>query len=1139
MEMKLITKTFLVIGIVILTMVIVLAGFSSIVLSQGYSKLEEKDYNDNIQRIMSSLKNQESQMERSVYDWAVWDVTYQYAEDHNQDFETDDLDHSSFSNLGINTLAVVDNASNIVNVTFFDLQSNTKVTPPKSFMDHLVPGDHLLDEGNLGGGSGIIEIDGKPLMVARHAILTSQAEGPSHGQLIMGRYLDTTEISLIENITGSSFQLLPGNESQITNELGAEDLGRVMNGGIRVETINDSAMIVFSAVKDISGQYSMVIRSEMKRDVNMQAQITLGYLNTALIIIGLMFTLVSVLFIERYMTSRVRRLDKDVAAVRDDRSFDKRVGIDGRDELSTLSVSINQMLDSLQSSEIEVRKSEDRYRMVVEDQTDLIFRIDNDMRITFANGQFCSYFGKETDKVIGDSSLLSLHQEDRATYVMNVQSLKGTDDVVTREFKVTDGQGRERVHQWTLRGIPNDIDGGEVQVVGNDITEKKQNEEDLRKHRENLEELVEKRTEELVSINKVLESEIDRRNEAERDLHDSEERYRDLVNNQGEGILLVDDKGKVTFSNPAADEVFGVQKGSLVNLKVIDFTDDDGRKMLLEEFNKHLGRSTHRWPLIRPDGSRRTLFVTATPRISPEGQCLGTFAIFRDITDNDLMEQALRKREAEYRSVVEDQTDLIARVTMDGNVSFVNGAFCRFFGRPSEDLVGKVIDLGIPEDVDVSLTAMVGGLTPERPTNNWEFRLRRADGDMRWMQTTFRGIFDPKGKILEIQCVGRDISERIQMEQEMLRGQRLESLGTLAGGIAHDFNNVLTSIVGNVTLVKMKIMDNDPLMIRLAETESEIIRAKMLADRLLTFSKGGEPVKEVQDVRDIIPDAIVSGLVGSSSTVRVECPDEIRLVKIDKGQMTHALGNLIRNASEAMGGSGEIVVRIADLTMEQDKNGHPRGEYVTISVVDQGPGIQADNLDRLFDPYFSTKGAGKGLGLSTTLSIASRHGGWIDVETAEGKGTTFIMTLPSALPQTAEEATQKKTVHTGSKVLLMDDEESILEVGKELLEANGFSVETAKDGKAAIDLYVEARAKGKGFDVVIMDLTIRGGMGGRDAILELLKIDPKAVAIVSSGYSNDPVMADYRKFGFSGVVQKPYLIKDMVEMIRSVTKNGH
>jgi PAS domain S-box-containing protein len=1136
--MKLRTKTFLVIGVIMLAMVMVLVGFSSLVLSQGYSKIEDKDCSENIQRIMSSLKNQESQLERNVYDWAVWDTSYRYAEDHNSDFEVNELDNGSFTNLRINAFIIIDSSNKIVNLTFFDLQSNTKVPAPQAFLDHLVPGDPLLiGSGELSGVTGIMEIEGRPLMISTHDILTSQSEGPSRGQLMMARYLDATEIGVVENLTGSKFTILPTNDQLINSEMDIQEIDQVMSGYSHVEALNDTSMAVYSAVKDLSGQNSMVIRSLMNRDVYNQGQTTIGYLNSALMVIGLMFTLVSVIFIERFITSRVRRLDGDVAVVRDERSFDKRVRTDGKDELSTLSVSINQMLDSLQSSETEMHRSEDRYRMVVEDQTDLIFRIDHDLKITFANGQFCTYFGKEAGKVIGDSSLSYLNLDHRAGYVMMVQSLVRTNDVLSGEFNVTDNQGRERIHQWTLRGIPNEDDNGEVQIVGNDVTERKQTEEDLRIHRENLEELVEKRTAELLTINRVLESEITRRNEAERDLQASEERYRDLVNNQGEGILLVDDKGKVTFSNPAADGIFGVQKGKLVGLNVVDFTDDEGRKKLLDEVNDRKERSTYRWTLLKPNSARRTLLVTATPRKSREGQYLGMFAIFRDITDNELMEQALRKREAEYRSVVEDQTDLISRVQLDGTITFVNGAFCRFFGKTAEELVGRAFDLGIPEDEENALTAMMAGLTPDKPTSSWEFRLMRADGKTRWMQSTFRGIFDRNGKLLEIQSVGRDISERIQMEQEMLRGQRLESLGTLAGGIAHDFNNVLTSIVGNVTLVKMKIMANDPLMIRLAETELEIIRAKKLADKLLTFSKGGEPVKEVQDIHDVVQDAVSSGLIGSSSTVRIESSKDIDLVQIDKGQIVHAVGNLIRNASEAMDNHGEIVVKISNLFMEGSTNGHPSGRCVAVSVIDQGPGISHENLSKLFDPYFSTKGVGKGLGLSTSLSIVRRHGGWIDVETAEGRGTTFIMILPSALLDTSKEMAVKKITDTGSRILLMDDEEPILEVGKELLEANGFSVETAKDGRAALDLYMAASRDGKGFDVVIMDLTIRGGMGGKEAIVELLKIDPKAVAIVSSGYSNDPVMADYRKFGFSGVVQKPYLIQDMVEMIRTVTKD--
>ncbi len=1135
--MKLRSKTFFVIGVIMLAMVLVLIGFSSLVLEQGYARIEDKDCIDNIQRIKNSLENQEVQLERNVMDWAEWDDTYEYAADHNREYEVSNLDASALVNLQINLFAVVDSSGSLVNATFFDLDAESQVPTPESFSGHMVHGDAPLHGGDVSTGvSGIIVIDGKPMVVSAHPILTSFAEGPSRGHLIMGRYLDESQVAVVESLTSSKFLILPINDPQLDSELNPQVRTQIMDGQNHIEINNGSSLTIYSAVKDISGQYTMVIRSEMARDVYVQGQTTLGYLNAALAIVGLMFTLVSVLFIEQFITSRVRRLDGDVAVVRDERSFSKRVRTNGKDELSTLSVSINQMLDSLQMSEIEVHKSEDRYRMVVEDQTDLIFRIDRDLNITFANGQFGAYFGNDAGQAIGGSSLLNIHPDDRAGYLMNIQSLIGTNDVLTREIRVTDNEGRERVHQWTLRGISGKTSPGEVQIVGNDVTERKQTEEDLRKHRENLEELVEKRTAELLSMNRVLESEIERRNVAERDLQTSEERYRDLVNNQGEGILLVDDKGKVTFSNPAADDLFGVPRGTLVDANVGEFTDDEGRKKLWMEAMSQGPRSTYRWTLLRPDGERRTLLVTATPRIGPEQSFQGTFAIFRDITDNDLMEQALKKREAEYRSVVEDQTDLISRTLMDGTVTFVNGAFCRFFDKSSEELVGRVLDLDIPSIEDKALTSMISGLTPEKPTNSWELHLMRADGELRWMQSTFRGIFDSEGKILEIQSVGRDVTDRIQMEQEMIRGQKLESLGTLAGGIAHDFNNVLTSIIGNVSLVKMRIDASDPLMMRLAETESEIIRAKKLTDKLLTFSKGGEPVKEVQDIRDIIPDAVGSGLLGTLTSPRIEYSSDTHMIELDKGQMTQALSNLIRNASDAMDGRGEVTIKTSNVVLDQDRNGHPAGRYVAVSVVDQGQGIHENDLTKLFDPYFSTKGEGKGLGLSTALSIAKRHGGWIDVETTIGHGTTFIMFLPSAVPEPRNDFFNKETGRTGSRVLLMDDEEAILEVGKELLEANGFVVETAKDGRAAIESYLDAVDKGEKFDVVIMDLTIRGGMGGKEAIAELLKIDPKAVAIVSSGYSNDPVMAEYRKFGFSGVVQKPYLINEMVMMIRSVTR---
>ncbi len=614
--MKLRNKTFFVIGVIMLAMVIVLVGFSSLVLEQGYARIEDRACIDNIQRIKNSLENQEVQLERNVMDWAEWDATYEYAADRNREYEISNLDASALVNLQINLFAVVDSYGSLVNVTFFDLDTESKEPTPESFSSRLVQGNALLDGGSDSMGiSGIMEIDGKPLVVSTHPILTSFAEGPSRGHLIMGRYLDASQIAVVQSLTSSKFNILPINDPQLESELNPQEKTDILDGLDHIEITDGSSLTIFSALQDVSGQYTMVIRSEMARDVYVQGQTTLGYLNYALVIIGLIFTLVSVLFIEQFITSRVRRLNEDVAVVRDERSFSKRVRTNGKDELSTLSVSINQMLDSLQMSEIEVHKSQDRYRMVVEDQTDLIFRIDRDLNITFANGQFGSYFSNDVGHAIGGSSLLNIHPDDRAGYLVNIQSLIGTNDVLTKEIRVTDNEGRERVHQWTLRGISDETNAGEVQIVGNDVTERKQTEEDLHKHRDNLEELVEKRTAELLSMNRVLESEIARRNVAERDLQSSEERYRDLVNNQGEGILMVDDKGKVTFSNPAADDLFGVPRGTLMDTNVEDYTDDEGRNKIWAEALSRGPRSTFRCTLLRPDGKRRTLLVTATPRI--------------------------------------------------------------------------------------------------------------------------------------------------------------------------------------------------------------------------------------------------------------------------------------------------------------------------------------------------------------------------------------------------------------------------------------------------------------------------------------------------------------------------------------------
>ncbi|MDR2018428.1 MAG: PAS domain S-box protein [Syntrophobacterales bacterium] len=505
------------------------------------------------------------------------------------------------------------------------------------------------------------------------------------------------------------------------------------------------------------------------------------------------------------------------------------------------------------------------------------------------------------------------------------------------------------------------------------------------------------------------------------------------------------------------------------------------------------------------------------------------------------MEKNLRESEERYRIAIEHSHDGVSIIS-DSIHIYVNRRFLEIFGYDNSDyLLGKAATLVVQDNdrerVEGFITARLKG---EPTPSRCEFRGMRKEGspiDIEAVVTTITY----KGENAILACL-RDIGERRRIEEEFMKASKLESVGVLAGGIAHDFNNIMTAIMGNISLAKLATRSDERSSQCLVEAEQAANRAKDLARQFITFSKGGAPIKRITEIGHLLEDSINFTLTGSNVKGRCAIPPDLWNVDVDEGQMNQAIQNLTINAKEAMpkGGIIEVTAENAIIDDDQGPDGLllKKGTYIKIAIKDSGIGIPEEHIDKIFDPFFTTKPKGSGLGLATSYSIVRKHGGLLQVKSYLGIGTTFTIYLPATERKALTAMESKLDISRGKgKILLMDDEEMVREAISEMLSFLGYRTESAKDGAEAIDLYAEAMKKKEPFDMVILDLTVPGGMGGQEAMEEFLAIDPNIKAIVSSGYANNRIMSEYKNYGFVAVITKPYKLEELGEAVSRAMMN--
>jgi PAS domain S-box-containing protein len=514
--------------------------------------------------------------------------------------------------------------------------------------------------------------------------------------------------------------------------------------------------------------------------------------------------------------------------------------------------------------------------------------------------------------------------------------------------------------------------------------------------------------------------------------------------------------------------------------------------------------------------------------------------------------QTLDEQSNVYRVLVENSLGLMCIHDLDGILLSVNPAVTQSLGYSAQEGIGRSLREFLVPEVRGLFEAYLERIR-RQPTDSGLMRLQAKDGTERiWCYRNVR--HEPPGETPRVLGHAIDITDRIRAEvalkgaqkelqeardelanrvaertaeleqanEELLRSRKLEALGVLAGGIAHDFNNFLTVIQGNIGLAKMRQRDGAPLEDLLDQTDRACERAAALATQLLTFARGGEPVRRTISVARLLCEAAQLARAGAPVSIVEHIAPDLWTADLDASQMSNAVHNLLLNARQAMPGGGIIEIDATNAVIEAASPSLAPGRYVKIEIHDTGVGIPSDILPRIFDPYFTTKKSGSGLGLATAYSVVSKHGGHLAVRSIPGVGTTFSVYLPASDMEEAPGQSPRLAVKGRGRVLVMDDDREIRDLLARVLKIQGFEAECVRDGAEAIAAYESAQQSERRFDAVLLDLTIPGGMGGLEAAGRLRELDPEVKLIASTGYSDAAVMSEFSRHGFDERLPKPW-----------------
>ncbi len=641
-------------------------------------------------------------------------------------------------------------------------------------------------------------------------------------------------------------------------------------------------------------------------------------------------------------------------------------------------------------------------------------------------------------------------------------------------------------------------------------------------------------------------------------LENAEAHIRSVIENILDGMIVLEETGVIRSMNPAAERMFGCRDNEMIGH---NFTRLVPKRYEGEQNAKPV---TCNWTeMMRRTGSttlalgRTRKNITFPAEISLSEMVIAQqrlyVAMVRDVTERKQFEQQVDTEKENLAITLRAIGDGVITCDVNGKVIMMNNEAEKLTGWRSKEAIGQPLKSVFDVTVDLATQAKAqkSGYRNEAQSilvNLPEtVTLTSKEGNERIIEQVASPIRDNKNEIGGVVLVFRDITERQRSEAERRKAETLEQLGLLAGGIAHDFNNLLTAIIGNISLASLLLPPDDEMATRLDDAKNASMRARDLAQQLLTFARGGAPIKKTASIGKLIQDTVSFSLRGSRNRSEFDFAPDIAPAEIDAGQISQVIANLVVNADQAMPNGGTLYVKCDNFCYDTNDALIPDlapGDYVRLRIRDEGVGIPEKYVKRIFDPYFTTKPKGNGLGLATAYSIIKNHNGLMTVESEVHVGTTFTIYLPAAaateedLPMETPARVTSEIKGTG-RVLIVDDEDAIRDLVEFTLTRLGYEVSQAATALQGVEMYQQTLRIGKRFDLVILDLTLPGGMGGKEALKKLIEIDPTVNAIVSSGYATDATMSRYQDFGFRGVIAKPYEAAELGKIVHDVIESSH